>query len=51
MLNQRAVGSWVRQIENREKAIREITKYVVKFSEFSEEKLIEIWFLRAISSY
>lgn len=33
---------WVRPIENREKAIREITKYVVKFSEFDEEKLSEL---------
>lgn len=33
---------WVRAIEDRKKAIREITKYVVKFSEFPESRLIEL---------
>jgi hypothetical protein len=33
---------YVRPIENSEKAIREITKYVVKFSQFDEVRLVEL---------
>jgi hypothetical protein len=36
---------WVRPIENQDKAVREITKYVVKFSEFDDGQLVELYHL------
>ncbi len=34
---------WVRLIENRDKAVREVTKYVVKLSEFDDGRLLDLY--------